>query len=63
MQCFPRTIATGVSEKERGSISGILEVVKAHSNSLQIFREDHSGQAESLQEKTRETFHQQYMVS
>ncbi|KAE8098577.1 hypothetical protein FH972_016630 [Carpinus fangiana] len=50
-----------VSEQERGHISGILETAKAHANSLQIFREDHSGQAESIEEKARETFGQQYM--
>jgi kinesin family protein 11 len=54
--------AAVVSEQERGHISGILETVKAHANSLEIFREDHSGQAESIEEKARETFGQQYMV-
>ncbi|XP_030926949.1 kinesin-like protein KIN-5C [Quercus lobata] len=50
-----------VSEQEQGSISGIFEIVKAHTNSLQSFREDHSGQAVSIEEKARETFQQQYM--
>lgn len=55
-------IAAGVSEQERTSVSGILEVVKAHANSLEILREDHSGQAACIEEKARETFQQQYMV-
>lgn len=50
-----------VSEQEQGSISGIFEIVKAHTNSLQSFKEDHSGQAVSIEEKARETFQQQYM--
>ncbi|KAG2686633.1 hypothetical protein I3843_09G015600 [Carya illinoinensis] len=50
-----------VSEQERASISGVLEVVKAHANSLEILREDHSGQAACIEEKARETFQQQYM--
>lgn len=55
-------VATGVSEQEQGSISGILEIVKVHTNSLQSFREDHSGQAASIEEKAQETFQQQFMV-
>lgn len=50
-----------VSEQEQGSISGILEIVKVHTNSLQSFREDHSGQAASIEEKAQETFQQQFM--
>lgn len=55
-------IAAGVSEQERTSVSGILEVVKAHANSLEVLREDHSGQVACIEEKARETFQQQYMV-
>jgi kinesin family protein 11 len=54
--------ATGVSEQERGHISGILETVKAHATSLEIFREDHSGQAASIEENAQDTFREQYMV-
>lgn len=59
---FFMDVATGVSEQEQGSIFGIFEIVKAHTNSLQSFREDHSGQAVSIEEKARETFQQRYMV-
>ncbi|KAK9921316.1 hypothetical protein M0R45_029829 [Rubus argutus] len=50
-----------MDEKERESISGILEVIKAQSTTLETFREDHSGQAASIEERARDTFQNQYM--
>ncbi|KAG2682991.1 hypothetical protein I3843_10G011500 [Carya illinoinensis] len=50
-----------VSEQEQSSISGILEIVKAHQNNLQVFREDHSSQAACIEEKAQNTFQQRYM--
>ncbi|XP_061353443.1 kinesin-like protein KIN-5C [Gastrolobium bilobum] len=49
-----------MSEQERESISGVLNVVKTHANTLETFREYHSGQATSIEEKAREIFQQQY---
>lgn len=51
-----------MSVKEQESISGMLNAVKTHANTLETFREDHSGQAASIEEKARETFQQQYRV-
>ncbi|KAI4348947.1 hypothetical protein L6164_009607 [Bauhinia variegata] len=50
----------GMSAQERESISGMLEVVKAHTNTLKTLREDHSGQAASIEEKAHETFQQHF---
>ncbi|CAL0317032.1 unnamed protein product [Lupinus luteus] len=50
-----------MSVEERESISGMLNVVKTHANTLETFRGDHSSQAASIEEKARETFQQQYM--
>lgn len=50
-----------MDEKERESISGIMEVIKAQSTTLETFREDHSGQAASIEERARDTFQNQYM--
>ncbi|KAJ4830125.1 Kinesin-like protein KIN-5C [Turnera subulata] len=50
-----------VSEQEQGSVSSILDSVKAHSNTLETFREDHSGQAAAIDKKSHETFEQQYL--
>ncbi|KAL4275651.1 hypothetical protein AHAS_Ahas20G0128500 [Arachis hypogaea] len=55
--CAEQTI---MSAQERESISGMLDVVKTHSNTLETFREDHAGQASSIEEKARETFQQHY---
>lgn len=52
----------GVSVQERKSISGILTTVKAHSSTIESLREDHSGEAASINEKAQETFQQRYMV-
>lgn len=53
---------TGVSRQEKGHISGILEKVKTHGKMLDTLREDHSGQAASIEQKAIETFQQRYMV-
>lgn len=52
----------GMSVQERESISGVLNVVKTHASTLNTFREDHSGQATIIEEKTREILQQQYRV-
>ena len=51
-----------MSVRERESISGMFNVVKTHANTLEAFREDHSGQATSIEGKAREIFQQQYRV-
>lgn len=51
----------GVSRQEKGHISGILEKVKTHGKMLDTLREDHSGQAASIEQKAIETFQQRYM--
>ncbi|XP_061366744.1 kinesin-like protein KIN-5C isoform X2 [Gastrolobium bilobum] len=48
------------SAQERESISGVLDVVSNHANTLETFREDHAGQAASIEHKACETFQQQY---
>ncbi|CAL5207412.1 unnamed protein product [Lathyrus oleraceus] len=49
-----------MSVQERDSISDVLNVVKAHVNTLETFREDHSGLATSIEEKSRDVYQQQY---
>ncbi|KAK2454736.1 kinesin protein KIN-5D [Trifolium repens] len=49
-----------MSVQERDSISGMLNVVKTHVDTLETFREDHSGLTTSIEEKSRETFQQMY---
>ncbi|XP_024019672.1 kinesin-like protein KIN-5C [Morus notabilis] len=51
----------GVSEQERGSISEVMETVRAHSSTLETVREEHSGHATCIEEKARETFLDNYM--
>lgn len=51
-----------MSEQERESISGMLSVVKTHANTIETFREDHSGQAASIEGRACEIFQQQYRV-
>lgn len=55
-------LATGTSQQEQTSISGILDGVKAHEKTLDQFRGNHAGQAASINEKAQETFQQRYMV-
>ncbi|KAM1196935.1 hypothetical protein ACFX2I_008602 [Malus domestica] len=50
-----------VREQEQESISKILETIKAHTNTLETFRESHSGQAVSIEERARETFQNHYL--
>ncbi|XP_045809154.1 kinesin-like protein KIN-5C [Trifolium pratense] len=49
-----------MSVQERGSISGMLNVVKTHVDTLETFREDHSGLTTSIEENSREIFQQKY---
>ncbi|CAK9169822.1 unnamed protein product [Ilex paraguariensis] len=48
-------------EQDRGSISGILSVVKAHTNTLEVLREDHSAQSASIEQKALDIFQHKYM--
>ncbi|GFY97845.1 P-loop containing nucleoside triphosphate hydrolases superfamily protein [Actinidia rufa] len=50
-----------VSKQECGSISDILASVKAHTNTLEVLREDHSVQSSSIKQKAVHAFRQQYM--
>ena len=52
-----------MSDNERGSVSKILDAVKAHANALETFREDHSGKSAAIEDRAHETFEQRYMVS
>ncbi|KAM7264573.1 hypothetical protein ACFE04_002256 [Oxalis oulophora] len=49
------------SEQEKESISGILENVKTHVNTIDDLRDDHSGQTASVKEIAQKTFQQNYM--
>lgn len=51
------------SEQQLGIAAGIIDTVKEHTKSLEVFREDHSVQASAIKGKAEETFHQRYMVS
>jgi len=51
-----------MSVQERDSVSGMLNVVKIHVNTLETFREDHSSIATSIEEKASEICQQQYKV-
>ncbi|KAF3441637.1 hypothetical protein FNV43_RR15552 [Rhamnella rubrinervis] len=48
-------------KEEKECISGILEAARDHSNTIETFREDHSRQAASIENKARETFLHRYM--
>ncbi|XP_021289820.1 kinesin-like protein KIN-5C [Herrania umbratica] len=50
-----------VSEQEQGITSGILDTVKAHGKSMEVFQDDHSRQATSIRQRAEETFQQRYM--
>jgi len=54
---FPAT-----SAEERESVCSVVNVVKSHANTLETFRENHSGQAASIEHRACETFQQDYMV-
>ncbi|PKI49351.1 hypothetical protein CRG98_030279, partial [Punica granatum] len=49
------------SEQKLGIVSGIVDTVKEHTRSLEVFREDQSVGASSIKVKAEETFHQRYM--
>ncbi|CAI0391696.1 unnamed protein product [Linum tenue] len=51
----------GMSAQERESVSGIVTTVEAHTKTLETFREDHSGQAAVMENKSQETFQQRFM--
>ncbi|XP_060177032.1 kinesin-like protein KIN-5C [Lycium barbarum] len=51
----------GLSEKERASISGILDTANTHSETLGVLEHDHTTQCTSIEQKTLETFQQRYM--
>ncbi|GMI96676.1 hypothetical protein like AT2G36200 [Hibiscus trionum] len=50
-----------MSEQEQGVTRGIVDSIKAHSKSLETFRDDHSSQASSIKQRAEETFQQRYM--
>ncbi|KAK2418459.1 kinesin protein KIN-5D [Trifolium repens] len=49
------------SAEERASVCSVVNVVKSHANTLEKFREDHAGQATSIEHRACETFQQEYM--
>ncbi|XP_057949192.1 kinesin-like protein KIN-5C [Malania oleifera] len=49
------------SEQERGSISGILEIIKAHEKTLKLLGDDHSGQAAFVKQQAQDIFQQRYL--
>lgn len=53
---------TGASEQEQASIAEVLDDVKTHEKTINLFRESHSGQLASMKVKALETFQQRYMV-
>lgn len=50
-----------LSEKERASISGILDTANTHSETLGVLEHDHATQCTSIEQKALETFQQKYM--
>lgn len=53
---------SGASEQEQASIAEVLDDVKAHEKTINLFRESHSAQSAAIKEKAQETFQQRYMV-
>ncbi|XP_045795919.1 kinesin-like protein KIN-5C isoform X2 [Trifolium pratense] len=49
------------SAEERESVCSVVNVVKSHAYTLDKFREDHAGQATSIEHRACETFQQEYM--
>ncbi|KAK7244878.1 hypothetical protein RIF29_39707 [Crotalaria pallida] len=49
-----------MSAQEQECITSMVDVVKAHVNTLETFREDHASQAASMENKACETFQQHY---
>ncbi|XP_049402258.1 kinesin-like protein KIN-5C [Solanum stenotomum] len=50
-----------LSEKERASISGILDTANTHSETIGVLEHDHASQCTSIEQKALETFQQRYM--
>ncbi|KAH0721720.1 hypothetical protein KY284_006750 [Solanum tuberosum] len=48
-------------EKERASISGILDTANTHSETIGVLEHDHASQCTSIEQKALETFQQRYM--
>ncbi|ESW34914.1 hypothetical protein PHAVU_001G191500 [Phaseolus vulgaris] len=48
------------SAQERECISGVLNVVRTHENTLETLREDHGGQAASIEHRASDAFQQQF---
>ncbi|KDO70475.1 hypothetical protein CISIN_1g003495mg [Citrus sinensis] len=54
-------LIASASEQEQASIAEVLDDVKAHEKTINLFRESHSAQSASIKEKAQETFQQRYM--
>lgn len=54
---FPAT-----SAEQRESVCSVVNVVKSHANTLEMFRENHAGQAASIEHRASETFQQEFRV-
>ncbi|XP_024038388.1 kinesin-like protein KIN-5C [Citrus clementina] len=54
-------LIASASEQEQASIAEVLDDVKAHEKTINLFRESHSAQSGSIKEKAQETFQQRYM--
>ncbi|GAY33075.1 hypothetical protein CUMW_005500 [Citrus unshiu] len=54
-------LISSASEQEQASIAEVLDDVKAHEKTINLFRESHSAQSASIKEKAQETFQQRYM--
>lgn len=50
-----------MSKQEQGSISGILAATKAHAETIDALRQDHSVQSSSIEEKASDTFQKKYL--
>ncbi|KAL9332105.1 hypothetical protein ACSQ67_001715 [Phaseolus vulgaris] len=48
------------SAQERECISGVLNVVRTHESTLETLREDHGGQAASIEHRASDAFQQQF---
>ncbi|MCI13133.1 125 kDa kinesin-like protein, partial [Trifolium medium] len=58
---FLSSLMVTTSAEERESVCSVVNVVKSHANTLEKFREDHAGQATSIEHRACETFQQEYM--
>lgn len=50
------------SEEQREPICSVVREVKTHAMKLEYLREEHAGQAASIEQRACETFQQQYRV-